>query len=77
MDPEEIRSLRVADDTAGGYLAPAEFVAEVVKGIVERSPVRQAARVGSTSSGEVIIPKRTGTQTGHWVGETEDRTETG
>jgi len=77
MDPEEVRSLRVSDDTRGGYLAPAEFVAEVVKGIVERSPIRQAARVGSTSSGEVIIPKRTGTPTGYWVGETEDRTETG
>lgn len=74
---EEVKALRVADDTAGGYLAPAEFVAEVVKGVVERSPIRQAARVGSTSSGEVILPKRTGTPTGHWVGETEDRSEAG
>jgi len=44
---------------------------------VERSPIRKAARVGTTSSGEVILPKRTGQPTGHWVGETEDRTETG
>src|SRR5690606_17079038 len=77
MEPEEVRALVVGDDTKGGYLAPAEFVSEVVKGIIERSPIRQAARVGSTSSGEVILPKRTGTPTGHWVGETEDRTETG
>jgi HK97 family phage major capsid protein len=77
MQPEEVRSLRVGDDTKGGYLAPAEFVAEVVKGIVERSPIRQAARVGTTSSGEVLLPKRTGTPTGSWVGETETRTETG
>ncbi|MEG8220124.1 phage major capsid protein [Sphingomonas sp. HH69] len=74
---DEVKALRVADDTAGGYLAPADFAAEVVKGIVERSPIRQAARVGTTSSGEVILPKRTGQPTGHWVGETEDRTETG
>jgi len=77
LPADEVKALRVSDDTAGGYLAPADFTAEVVKGIVERSPIRQAARVGSTSSGEVILPKRTGKPTGHWVGETEDRTETG
>lgn len=74
---DEVKALRVADDTAGGYLAPADFVAEVVKGIVERSPIRDAARVGTTSAGEVLLPKRTGTPNGSWVGETEDRPETG
>jgi len=74
---DEVKALRVSDDTAGGYLAPAEFVAQVVKGIVEFSPVRQAAKVGSTSSGSVILPKRTGTPTASWVGEDEDRPETG
>lgn len=77
LPADEVRSLRVSDDTAGGYLAPDEFVAEVIKGIVEISPVRQAARVGSTSSGAVILPKRTGRPTASWVGETEDRPETG
>ncbi len=77
MEAEEVRALVVGDDTKGGYLAPTEFVAEVVKGLVELSPVRQAARVGSTSSGGVILPKRTGRPTAHWVGEDEDRKETG
>ncbi|QRY66545.1 phage major capsid protein [Ensifer sp. PDNC004] len=77
MEAEEIRALIVGDDTKGGYLAPTEFVAEVVKGLVELSPVRQAARVGSTSSGGVILPKRTGRPTAHWVGEDEERKETG
>ncbi|MDW9645446.1 phage major capsid protein [Sinorhizobium meliloti] len=76
LGAEEVKSLRVADDTAGGYLAPSEFSAEVIKGIVEMSPIRQAARVGSTSSGEVILPKRTGRPTGSWVGETEARPAT-
>lgn len=76
LQADEIKSLRVADDTSGGYLAPAEFSAEVVKGIVEMSPIRQAARVGSTSSGEVLLPKRTGRPTGSWVGETDTRTGT-
>ncbi|MEF2074359.1 phage major capsid protein [Consotaella aegiceratis] len=76
MEAEEVRALIVGDDTKGGYLAPAEFVAEVIKGLVEVSPIRQAVRVGSTSSGSVILPKLTGRPTAHWVGEDEDRPET-
>ncbi|KPL56163.1 capsid protein [Prosthecomicrobium hirschii] len=76
LSADEIKTLRVADDTAGGYLAPAQFVNEVIKGIVQFSPVRQAARVGSTTSGSVVIPKRTGRPTAVWVGETETRTGT-
>lgn len=77
LSVDEIKALRIADDTAGGYLAPDQFVAEVIKGIVDRSPIRQAVRVGATSAGSVILPKRTGRPSGHWVGETEDRQETG
>jgi HK97 family phage major capsid protein len=40
------------------------------------SPVRQAARVGATASGEVIIPRRTGAPTAAWVDEVEDRSST-
>lgn len=71
----EVRTLRVSDDTAGGYLAPPEFSGDVDKNIVQFSPVRQAARVGQTASGSVIIPRRTGRPTGIWVGETQTRTE--
>lgn len=74
---EEARSLIVGDSTRGGFLAPEQFAAEVIKGIVEVSPVRQAARVGTMSAGEITLPKRTGRPTGHWVAEEEDRTETG
>ena len=73
LGADEIKSLRVSDDTAGGYLAPAEFSREVDKNIVQFSPVRQAARVGSTASGSVIVPRRTGRPTAAWVGETETR----
>ena len=61
---------------AGGYLAPAEFSREVDKNIVQFSPVRQAARVGATASGCVIVPRRTGRPTAAWVGETETRSAT-
>lgn len=76
MPAEEAKALIVADDTRGGYLAPAEFSTEVIKNIVQFSPIRQAARIGATSSSSVILPKRTGTPTASWVGETETRTGT-
>ncbi|MFZ5690543.1 MAG: phage major capsid protein [Pseudomonadota bacterium] len=73
LGADEVKTLRVSDDTAGGYLATPEFVAEVDKNLVQFSPIRAAARVGQTASGSVIIPKRTGRPTGSWVGETEAR----
>ena len=76
LGADEIKSLHVSDDTSGGYLAPAEFSREVDKNIVQFSPVRQAARVGATSSGSVIVPRRTGRPTAAWVGETETRSAT-
>lgn len=76
LSADEVKTLRVSDDTAGGYFAPAEFSREVDKNIVQFSPVRQAARVGATSSGSVTVPRRTGRPTAAWVGETEDRTGT-
>ncbi len=77
LQADEVKSLRVSDDTAGGYLAPAEMSTEILKGLVEISPMRQAARVGSTGSGSVILPKRTARPTARWVGENEETTETG
>jgi HK97 family phage major capsid protein/HK97 family phage prohead protease len=76
LDVSEFKSLRVADDTTGGYLAPQEFSREVDKNIIQFSPIRMAARVGSTASGSVIIPRRTSAPTASWVGETEARSAT-
>lgn len=76
LSADEVKTLRVSDDTAGGYLAPAEFSTEIVKQLVQFSPVRQAASVASTSSSSVILPKRTGRPTANWEGETEESEET-
>jgi HK97 family phage major capsid protein len=75
LGPDEVKSLVVSDDSRGGYLAPAEFSREVDKNIVQFSPIRQAARVSTTASGSVIIPRRTGAPNAGWVGETEPRPE--
>lgn len=76
MEAPEVRSLRVSDDTAGGYLAPDQFVTELLRNVVAFSPVRSVARVANTSAGAVLLPKRTGSMTAQWVGETAPRPET-
>lgn len=67
----EEKTLRTDNDTNGGYLAPSQYVNEIIKEITEISPVRQVARVIRTNAKEIEIPKRTGLVSGGWVGELE------
>jgi len=76
LGAEEIRSLRVADDTSGGYLTTPDFRADLLKGLQEISPIRRLAAVTSTSAGEIVLPKLTGRPTAAWVTETGARTGT-
>lgn len=76
LPSDEVKTLRIADDTAGGFLAPDRFVAELLKNLVLFSPLRSVARVASTAAGSVILPVRTGAITASWVGETQQRPET-
>lgn len=76
MQADEVKALRVADDTRGGFLAPGEFSTELLKDIVQFSPIREAARVGSMSVGSIKIPKRTSRITAQWVDEIEERPRT-
>ncbi|MCK1313707.1 phage major capsid protein [Bradyrhizobium sp. 23] len=73
---EEVKSLRVSDNTAGGYLSPDEFNAELDRNVVLFSPVRQVARVLPTGAPAVLWPKRLSGFTASWVGETGARPET-
>jgi len=72
----EEKGLTVVEDTTGGFLAPPEFIPEIIKGVILYSPIRQYARVRQTSARSVQMPKRTGTITAQWVGEKPTRTET-
>lgn len=76
MPAEEAKALTVSTNTAGGYLTTPEFSREIIKDLVEFSPIRQAARVSTTSAGSVLLPKRTGKPTAEWVGETTTRPAT-
>ncbi|WP_440408692.1 phage major capsid protein [Neorhizobium petrolearium] len=76
MEAEEVRALTVSTDTAGGYLAPEQFINELDRNLVEFSPIRDVARVTPVSAGELLLPKRTGTMSATWGGETAPATST-
>lgn len=76
MTPEERKALTVSTDTTGGYLAPAEYVREIIKAQVEFSPMRTIARVRQTVGPSTKIPKRTGQFSAVWTSEQGTRSET-
>jgi HK97 family phage major capsid protein len=85
--PEPQKSLLVKDAVPGErkalssaqgveFLASPEIVNEIVKGVVEFSPIRSIARIRTTSAKSVKIRKRTGTFAAAWTAKLAARTET-
>lgn len=72
----EMKSLAILPDTAGGYLAPTEYVREIIKAETEISPVRGLVRVRSTVNKSIQIPRRTGQFAAVWVAEQGTKSET-
>jgi HK97 family phage major capsid protein len=76
ITPNELKVLTASNDTAGGYLAPPEYVRELTKTITELSPIRSISRVRSTTNRSVQIPERTGQFAAVFVAEQGTRSET-
>lgn len=76
LSDTEVRALTVSTDAAGGFLVPETFVAELLRNVVNFSPVRQYARVMQIASADVTMPKRTANLTAQWVSETGGRPAT-
>jgi HK97 family phage major capsid protein len=76
MEPDELKALSVSNDTSGGFLAPEEYVRELLKTVTEISPVRSVARVRQTTQKSIKMPSRTATFTAQWVAEQGTRAET-
>jgi len=72
----ECKALNVGTDTAGGYLAPIEYVREIIKGVTDLSPARALVRVRNTAMKSIQIPKRTGQFAARRVSEQGTKTET-
>jgi|TARA_R100000084_G_scaffold107040_2_gene66242 HK97 family phage major capsid protein len=76
VDPDEKKALYESDDTLGGFYAPSEYVADLIKGVTEVSPIRSIARVRQTDKRGIEIPKRSGQFSASFVAETGTRSET-
>ncbi len=72
----EEKVLAIRDESLGGVLAPPDFIAEIVAGIIQYSPIRSIASVRQTSRTSVQYPKRTGNFAATWASEQSTRTET-
>lgn len=72
----EYKALGISNDASGGYLAPSEYVREIIKGVTEISPARQLARVRTTGSKSILLPKRTGQFAAQWTADQGTRSET-
>lgn len=84
-DPKDVATIQKrmaalvkSDDVSAGYLlAPPEMQAEIIKDIVEMTPIRQLATVRTIGVGSLKGPKKTGHTTATRVGEVTTRTNTG
>ncbi|MRV72556.1 phage major capsid protein [Duganella sp. FT92W] len=71
-------ALVTSNDAGAGYLlAPSEMQLEIVKNIIELSPMRTLATVRTIGSASLKQPKKTGSGAASRVGETQRRTNTG
>lgn len=76
LTPDERKVMTVADAATGGIFAPPEFTNEVIKGVVDFSPIRSVARVVQTTARSKQWPKKTTSASASWVSEIGTRAET-
>jgi HK97 family phage major capsid protein len=76
VNPGESKALQSVDDQGGGYLAPVDFVQDIIKQIILYSPIRDIATVRQTENKSILFPTRTNTFQAAWVTEQASRPET-
>jgi HK97 family phage major capsid protein len=57
-------------DDGGHWTVPETFNRELIRNLVEVSPIRRLARVQTVAGNPVLLPKRTANLTAQWVAET-------
>ncbi len=73
----ERKALIAGNDALGGYyLSPPQMVTEIIKGVIEQSPLRALATVTPIGVQSLKLPKRTGTFAARRVSEIGARSET-
>lgn len=75
ISDDDRKALNVSSDTQGGFLAPPEMSSEVIRDLIEYSPIRSYASVRGTQADSVIFPTRGDITNAQWVGEMEPHDE--
>lgn len=75
LEQKVAAALVVSTDSQSGYLAPEAFDAEILKKLVEYSPVRAYAKVITIASPEIKLPRKLTSTAATWVAETDDRSQ--
>jgi HK97 family phage major capsid protein len=76
LTDEEVKVMKLSDDTTGGYLSSPEVEAGLLKNIVEFSPIRSLASVRTIGRESWEKRRRSGTFSANWVTEVGARNET-
>lgn len=76
LTPDEVKVLLAGNDVTGGYLAPTDYVREILASVVEYSNIRSIARLRTTSAGSVSMPKKIQSAVATWTAEKTARSET-
>jgi HK97 family phage major capsid protein len=69
--------IKTDDASAGFLLAPPEMQKEIIKNVIELTPIRSLATVRSIGVGSLKMPKKVGNGAATRIGETARRTNTG
>lgn len=75
LTPDQLKMLTEGDATGGGFFVVPEYVQEIIKSVILISPIRQYAKIRTTSTRSVKVPKRTGTFAATWTGEAQQQSE--
>ncbi|CCG09594.1 phage major capsid protein [Pararhodospirillum photometricum] len=74
VEAHEMRAMSASTDSQGGFLVPDGFRAELLKRLIEVSPMRTLCTVTPTGTDALILPKVTANPTSAWVAELGTRT---
>lgn len=73
----ELKQLQLVPEQNGGFLAPLEFVREILRDVLERTEIRQLVRVRQTMLRGIQVPRQTGRGGARWVSENGTKADTG
>lgn len=77
LSADEMKSMGVGSDPDGGYLVTPYMSPRILSIVFESSPLRELATIETISTDAVEYPVDDGEVDCGWVGETEQRSETG